>query len=109
MSIRRRIDRLVAAAPPACPAIEWHDRWHVVYEDVSTGVVPEPPRCAVCGAEGKTIRVVYEDMDSGETPAPPSCPTCNAPPDLTITVGYEREAWRRLNDVSELRRTSIEW
>ena len=68
-TLRRRLDRLAATAPPACPAIEWHDRWHVIYEDVSTGVVPEPPRCAVCGAEGKTIRVTYE------------------------------QGWRRLNDV----------
>ena len=78
-TLRRRLDRLAATAPPGgCPAIEWHDRWHVIYEDVSTGVVPEPPRCAVCGAEGKTIRVVYE------------------------------KGWRRLND-TPLSRTTIEW
>ena len=82
-NLRRRLDRLAAAAPPGC-----RDPWH--------------------DGPGK-FTVVYEDMDSGETPAPPSCPTCNAPPDLTITVGYEKEACARLNDVSELRRTTIEW
>lgn len=78
-NLRRRLDRLAAAAPPACPAIEWHDRWHVVYEDPTTGITPGAPTCPTCGAEGKTIRVVYE------------------------------KGWRRLNDVSELRRTTIEW
>ena len=84
-TLHRRLDKLSAVAPPGGCRDPWHNseaaRFAVVYEDMSTGVVPEPPRC----------------------------PTCNAPPDLTITVGYEKEAWRRLNDVSELRRTSIEW
>ena len=83
--ITKRVDRLEAAAPPGGCRDPWHN------------------------SEAARFAVVYEDMDSGETPAPPSCPTCNAPPDLTITVGYEKEAWRRLNDVSELRRTTIEW
>ena len=86
MSIRRRVGHLEDAATVL---LFCRDPWH--------------------NSEAARFAVVYEDMDSGETPAPPSCPTCNAPPDLTITVGYEREAWRRLNDVSELRRTSIEW
>jgi len=84
-TLHRRLDKLSAVAPPGGCRDPWHNseaaRFAVVYEDMSTGVVPEPPRC----------------------------PTCNAPPDLTITVVYEKEAWRRLNDVSELRRTTISW
>ena len=82
--LNKRVDRLVAVAPPGgC-----RDPWH---------------------AEAGKLAVVHEDMETGICAEPPSCPTCNAPPDLTITVGYEKEAWRRLNDVSELRRTTIEW
>ena len=84
MTLRRRVADLERAAPPGGCRDAWHNeagKLAVVYEDMSTGVVPEPPRC----------------------------PTCNAPPDLTITVGYEKEACARLNDVSELRRTTIEW
>ena len=84
-NIRRRVGDLEASAPPGGCRDTWHN------------------------SEVARLVVIYEDMDSGETPAPLSCPSCGAPPDLIITVGYEREAWRRLNDVSELRRTSIEW
>ena len=83
-TLHRRVDRLEAVAPPGgC-----RDAWH---------------------AEAGKLACVYEDMSTGVVPEPPRCPTCNAPPDLTITVVYEKEAWRRLNDVSELRRTTISW
>ena len=81
-NLRRRLDRLAAAAPPGC-----RDPWH--------------------DGPGK-FTVVYEDMETGICAEPPTCPTCNAEPDLVIRVTYERDNWRRLNDAA-LSRTSIEW
>ena len=82
--LSKRVDRLVSVAPPGgC-----RDPWH---------------------AEAGKLACVYEDVETGIVPEPPHCPSCNAEPALIIRVTYEREAWRRLNDVSELRRTTISW
>ena len=82
MTLRRRIDRLEATAPPGgC-----RDAWH---------------------AEAGKLACVYEDMSTGVVPEPPRCPTCGAEPALVIRVVYEK-GWRRLNDVP-LSRTTIEW
>ena len=81
-ALHRRVDRLEAVAPPGgC-----RDAWH---------------------AEAGKLACVYEDMSTGIVPEPPTCPSCNAPPALVIRVVYER-GWRRLND-TPLSRTSIEW
>ena len=79
---RRRLDKLSAVAPPGgC-----RDAWH---------------------AEAGKLACVYEDMSTGVVPEPPRCPTCGAEPALVIRVVYEK-GWRRLNDVP-LSRTTIEW
>ena len=81
-NLRRRLDKLSAVAPPGgC-----RDAWH---------------------AEAGKLACVYEDMSTGVVPEPPRCPTCGAEPALVIRVVYEK-GWRRLNDVP-LSRTTIEW
>lgn len=81
-ALHRRLDKLSAVAPPGgC-----RDAWH---------------------AEAGKLACVYEDMSTGVVPEPPRCPTCGAEPALVIRVVYEK-GWRRLNDVP-LSRTTIEW
>ena len=78
-NLRRRLDRLAATAPPACPDA-FHVTWHVVHEDAATG----------------------------ELPPPPVCPTCGSAPEKTIIVAYERVS-PALDGGIELRRTSLTW
>ena len=80
-NLRRRVDRLAATAPPACPDA-FHVTWHTVVADLETNELPPRPRC----------------------------PSCNAPADLVIEIVYEREGWRRLNDSDvPTRRTTVKW
>lgn len=54
MNLRKRVDRLVALAPPGCPDA-FHVTYHVVMEDPETGELPPCPRCPVCGAEAQNV------------------------------------------------------
>ena len=55
-ALRRRLDRLAATAPPACPDA-FHVTWHVVHEDAATGELPPPPVCPTCGTSPRVHRL----------------------------------------------------
>ncbi len=80
-ALRRRIDRLAATAPPACPDA-FHVTWHTV----------------------------VADMETNELPPRPTCPACGAPANLVVEILYERN-WRPFSAADEpaLRRTTIQW